>query len=288
VHLRSAFFWDVTTRHSGCLVSAFRDNVVVSTERVEMSNLPLKMKLCCVETSGTSDPVTWRHIHGNGYLKRYMLLCVLERPVKWLSAVKRTLNEHCNSFSCHYRNWLAECAVLRSQPAETLVSLGSILRGSFISFVSSLSSHEDEGPYCDGLPRKVKKLTLCVGHLFGRRIKLVSKKRKNNFFFLDGTPPNSYSVQKFMAVLCVLGTVSCSCYCRSYVEGKLDRYPPVVSVQLFSLKLPLMLLYVIGAFVGLLEWIKLIDSESLLFSTSLFCCLRTTNSWHWNIFRGGM
>lgn len=106
--------------------------MVVSAGRVEMSNPPLKMKLCCVETSGTSDPVTRRHINGNGYRKRYMLLCILERLVKWLSAVKRTLSEHCNSSLCHYRNWLAECAVLLTQPAQTLVSLVSILLGTYL------------------------------------------------------------------------------------------------------------------------------------------------------------
>jgi len=63
--LKSAFFWDVVTpRHTGCLVPVFRDSVQVSCWRVEMSIPPLKMKLCCVETSGTSEmaPHPWERV----------------------------------------------------------------------------------------------------------------------------------------------------------------------------------------------------------------------------------
>ena len=87
---------------------------------------------------------------------------------------------------------------------------------------------------------------------------------------MDGTPDNSYSVRKIMAVLYVLGTFSCASSCWSYVEGKLDRQKSTSPTGSCSLKLPLILLYVIGAFVGLLEWINLIDYEPLLFITSPF------------------
>jgi hypothetical protein len=125
------------------------------------------------------------------------------------------------------------CGVTISASRNTGIACFNPALDIFIAFVSSLLSYVDAGPYCDGLPLKMKKLTFCVGHLFGRKIKFVSKKRKNKIF-LDGTPVNSYSIGKFMAVLHVLGTFSCACYCRSNVESKRDRNPPVVSHSLMQ------------------------------------------------------
>jgi len=49
---------------------------------------------------------------------RYLLRRLLSKNAQW------TLTVHFfNSFSCHYRKWLADCTVLVSQPAETLASL---------------------------------------------------------------------------------------------------------------------------------------------------------------------
>lgn len=81
-------------------------------------------------------PVTRRHIDGNGYHKRYMLLCILETRVKSSAVKERSVNTatvHCfNSFSCQYRKWLADCTVFRYQPAETLVSLIQILLRAYL------------------------------------------------------------------------------------------------------------------------------------------------------------
>jgi hypothetical protein len=107
-----------------------------------------------------------------------MLLCILERPVKSLSAVKeRSVNtatvHFSNSFSCNYRNWLADGTVLLSQPAETLVSLVQILLGAYL-FPLFLLCHLvkiKERTVMGCLFRK-KKLTFYIGHVFGRRIKV--------------------------------------------------------------------------------------------------------------------
>lgn len=122
-------------------------------------------------------PVSRRHIDGNGYLQRYMLLCILETLVKPSAVKERSVNTttvHCfNSFSCHYRKWLADCTVLWSQLAETPVSLIQILLRHiyFLCFFFVFSWRQRTVLWWAASSDK-KKLTFYVGHLFGRRIKL--------------------------------------------------------------------------------------------------------------------